>query len=96
MEQRKLVTIPTNPKVMRFLVHLNDDCGSDVLKVQTDLLITDGNRPLVQIWVNNDRFMLLDTRYEPAMDSIEGYQEYMQDYIRSLWKDNAIRIDRIL
>lgn len=97
MKKENLVAMPTNSNVMRFEVTLK--CGKK-LRVQVEREKSGasayGNRTAVAVYVNKDLFQLFDTRYMKEMNTIEGYQEYFEKWVNDNWKENAVKIERIL
>lgn len=100
MLKENLVAIPTNPNVMRFNVTLNESCRNEKLRVQVERKKSGankyGNQTSVAVYVNESLFQLFDTRYNVAMNTIEGFQEYFTAWVEDMWKENASSIERIL
>ena len=99
-KKENLVAMPSNPNVMRFNVVLNKECGSETLRVQVERQISAGNlygnQTAVAVYVNEKLFRLFDTRFETAMNTIEGYQEYFTKWVQYAWKENANKIIRLM
>lgn len=100
MKQENLVAMPTNPNVMRFEVTLNKDCGNQILRVQVERRKSGanayGNQTAVAVYVNENLFQLFDTRYNEAMNTIGGFQDYFTGWVQDTWKEDAVSIERIL
>ena len=100
MKKEDLVAMPINPNVMRFNVALNEGCGSEILRVQVERQKSGanlyGNQTAVAVYVNEKLFQLFETRYNKKMNTVEGFQDCFTEWVQDTWKENAIRIERIL
>ena len=102
MKEYNTVPMPRNKNVQRFNVHLTEEFDHQVVRIQArrekSPAFDYGNQTCVIIDYyepdGRQRNEMIDTRYVGKCGSPEGFEEWIGEYIKKMYGDNAELIEQ--